>query len=82
LGSEGIPLRGYRVAPYEFPAKMKADKVAYDLVINIFADTYFFDAQGKETSDEMQAVSMKEVLTSISVGPLQPPTLKSVYSPK
>jgi hypothetical protein len=71
LGSPGIPLRGYRVAPYEFPAKMKGDKGAYDLKIKIFADTYFFDAQGKQTSDELLAVSMKEVLTYIAVGQLK-----------
>ena len=71
LGSEGIPLRGYRVAPYEFPAKMKGNKGPYDLKIKIFADTYFFDSQGKETSDEMQAVSMKEMLRYIAVGQLK-----------
>jgi hypothetical protein len=82
LGSEGIPLRGYRVPPYEFPARMKGDQGAYDLKITIIADIYFFDGQGKETSDETKAVSKKEVLTGISIGPLQEPTLKSAYSPK
>jgi hypothetical protein len=82
LGAEGIPLRGYRVAPYKFPAKMKGDKGAYNLKITIVADTYFFDTQGKETSDEIKAISMKEVLASISVGPLESPTLKSAYSPR
>jgi len=76
LGAPGIPLRGARAAPYEFSAKIKGDSGVYDLRIIINADIYFFDAQGKPTTDEMQSISKKEVLTSIAVGPLQIPEPK------
>lgn len=73
LGSEGIPLRGYRVGPYEFPAKFKGAKGDYDLKVTITTDLYFLDAQGKEVTDEMQAVKKEEVLTGIRLGPLKHP---------
>ena len=73
LGTVGIPLRGYRVGPYEFPAKEMMSKEDYNLKIIITTDIYFLDKNGKETSDEKRAVWKEEVLTAISLAPLKPP---------
>ena len=76
LGSEGIPLRGYRVAPYEFLAKPKGSSGDYTFKVTITADIYFLDAHGKEVTDEKKAVRVHEVLTGICLGPLKAPTRK------
>ena len=41
LGSEGIPLRGYRVGPYEFLAKIKGSSGDYDLKLVIETRLFF-----------------------------------------
>jgi hypothetical protein len=76
LGKDWGELQGARVAPYEFEAKMKGDPGPYDLKIKIETDGWYFDAQGKEAPDQRLAVSIKEVLIHIGVGPLNPPQLK------
>ena len=79
LGSVGIPLRGYRVGPYEFPAKWKGAAGEYDTTITIVTDTYFLDAKGKETTNEKKAVKVEEMLTGITVGPLRTPARDGTF---
>jgi hypothetical protein len=74
LGSAGIPLRGYRVGPYEFPAKMKDARGPYDLKVTITTDLYFLDANGKEVANEKLAFKKEEVLTGISLAPQKCPS--------
>jgi len=76
LGKDWGELQGARVAPYEFEAKMKGDSGPYNLKITIETNGWYFDAKGKEMPDPKQAVSIKEILTSIGAGPLHPPELK------
>jgi len=73
LGSVGIPLRGYRVGPYEFRAKFKGSTGDYDLKVTVTTDLYFLDAQGREVTDQKLAVKKEEMLTGISLGPLEAP---------
>ena len=74
LGQPGIPLRGSRVGPYEFPAKFKESKGDYDLKIIIKTDLYFMDKEGNNTSDEMAATEKEEVLTDVAVAPMKSPS--------
>ena len=76
LGKDWGELQGARVAPYEFEAKMKGDTGPYDLKITIETNGWYYDANGKEMPDPKLAVSIKEVQTSIGVGPLKPQELK------
>jgi len=73
LGSADIPLRGYRVGPYEFLAKLKGSKEPYDLKLTITTDLYFLDAQNREVTDEKLAIKKEEMLKSISIEPVNPP---------
>ena len=73
LGSVGIPLQGYRVGPYEFPARIKGSEGAYDLKVIINTDLYFLDANGKEVTDEKLAFKKEEVLKGISLELQKPP---------
>jgi len=73
LSSQGIPLRGCRVGPYEFPAKLKGAIGGYDLKLTIITDLYFLDSRGKEVTDQKLATKKEEVLTGISLGPFKAP---------
>lgn len=73
LGAEGIPLRGYRVGPYEFPAKLKGSKGDYDLMIILTTDLYFLDSKGREVTDQKLAVKKEEMLISIGLTPKEHP---------
>lgn len=73
LGSEGIPLRGYRVGPYEFLAKIKGSSGKYDLKLTINTVLYFLNDKGKEVTDEKLATKKEEVLESITVSLLNTP---------
>ena len=73
LGSADIPLRGYRVGPYEFLAKLKGSKGPYDLKLTITTDLYFLDAQNREVTDEKLATKKAEMLKSISLEPVKAP---------
>ena len=75
LGKDWAGLQGTRIAPYEFEAKMKGDAGPYDLKITIETNGWYYDANGKGAPDPKSAVSIKEVLTSIGVGPLHPAEL-------
>ena len=76
LGKDWGELQGARVAPYEFEAKMKGDPGPYNLKITIETNGWYFDAQGNAMPDPKQAVTIKEVLVRIGVGPLKPPELR------
>lgn len=67
LGAPGIPLRGTRVPPYEFPAKLKGDTGPYNLKVVVKADFDFLDERGNVTSDEMLAVSIRQKLVSLTL---------------
>jgi len=73
LGSEGIPLRGYRVGPYEFRAKLKGVGGSYNLKLTVTTDLFFLDSHGRDVSDEKLATRKEEVLTGISLSPLNAP---------
>ncbi len=72
LGAPGIPLRGTRVPPYEFPAKLKGDTGPYNLKVIVKADFDFLDQQGNVTSDEMRAVSIRQTLVSLTLEVVDP----------
>ena len=67
LGAPGIPLRGTRVPPYEFPAKLKGDPGPYNLKVIVKADFDFLDERGNVTADEMLAVSIRQKLVSLTL---------------
>jgi len=69
LGSFGIPLRGYRVGPYNFRARVKGSKDDFPFKIIITTDIYFLDEAGNETNDEKKATKVEEVITSIGLAP-------------
>ena len=73
ISTDGSPLKGYRTAPYEFPARVKGWGGFYNLRLTLMVDTYYFDADGKATTDLKKAVKMKEVLAGIAAGPLVRP---------
>jgi len=76
LGAPGIPLRGARVPPYEFPAKLKGDPGPYNLKVIVKADFDFLDERGNVTSDEMQAVSIRQTLVSLTLEVADPAPTK------
>lgn len=67
LGAPGIPLRGTRVPPYEFRAKLKGDPGPYNLKVIVKADFDFLDERGNVTADEMLAVSIRQKLVSLTL---------------
>lgn len=69
LGSPGIPLRGYRVGPYEFRARIKGSNSDFPFRIIIQTDVYFLDETGNEANDEKKAIKVEEVITSIGLAP-------------
>ena len=73
LSSNGIPLRGYRVGTYEFPAKFKGSNGDYNFKILVKTDLFFMDEDGKHTSDEMKATQEAEVFEEVSIYPIKEP---------
>lgn len=76
LGAPGIPLRGARVPPYEFPAKLRGDPGPFNLKVIVKADFDFLDERGKVTTDEMQAVSIRQTLVSLTLEVVDPAPAK------
>lgn len=76
LGAQGIPLRGMRVPPYEFPAKLKGDPGPYNLKVIVKADFDFLDERGNVTADEMLAVGIRQTLVSLTVEVVDPAPAK------
>ena len=73
LSSNGIPLRGYRVGTYEFPAKFKGSNGDYNFKILVKTDLFFMDEDGKDTADEMKVTQNKDVLEEVSIYPIKEP---------
>ncbi len=76
LGAPGIPLRGWRVPPYEFRAKLKGDPGPYNLKVIVKADFDFLDERGNVTSDEMLAASIRQKLVSLTLEVVEPAPAK------
>jgi hypothetical protein len=76
LGAPGIPLRGWRVPPYEFRAKLKGDPGPYNLKVIVKADFDFLDERGNVTNDEMLAVSIRQKLVSLTLEVVDPAPAK------
>lgn len=73
LSSQGIPLRGFRIGPYDFPAKLKGSKGDYTYRILINTDFTFYDRNKHEVTDQINAYKVEEMIISIAIAPLTYP---------
>jgi len=58
-------LGGARMGPYMIQARPKIPKDASPLEVVICTDALFFDASGRATEDEINAVRLEEKLTAV-----------------
>jgi hypothetical protein len=65
FGSHVKNLGGAHMGPYMIQARPKTPKNALPIEIVLCTDARFFDASGKVTEDEMNAVRLEEKLTVI-----------------
>ena len=65
FGSQLKHLGGTRMGPYMIQARPKAPKDALPVEVVLCTDARFFDASGKETEDETNAVRLEEKLSVV-----------------